>query len=192
MSEVHWAPNQVERRAFRSNESCTSNSNTTLNRIPTLSQARSSMRISEPLKQIYIREQVVQLLNEQMELSIRKSYPLCFVLAEFKLPHDTTDAPDTEVLFAVARLFNLVLRPTDIVIRYRGMVACILHEANEEGGHRAAARVAYHLDQGVQVAHKRIQPIPSFGFSVKLANDNRPAERLLINAENGLWAHRAP
>ncbi len=187
MSEIYWAPKQVERRLYRSNGSHKS----TLNHIPALCQAQPIIKFGEPLKQIYTREQLIQLLDEQMELSVSLDYPLCLAVAEFRLNSEITEELGSLILFSVARLINLILRPTDIVIRYGNkMVAFILHESNEQGGRCAVTRLTERLSQGVTVEEKKIQLIPSFGISANLVGETKPADRLLVNAENALWALR--
>src|SRR5207248_96686 len=91
----------------------------------------TSGKVGDPLKQISSRAHFVELLEGQIELSVCNRYPLCLALVDFEIKGSVPKDPEA-VLYTVAKLFSLNLRPTDILIRYNNVtLAIILHECNE-------------------------------------------------------------
>lgn len=182
MSNLYGAPNGIERRAYRT-------TNATLNSIPAVNpQQSTSGKLSDPLKRTCTREYLVQLLEGQIELALENKYPLSVVLAEFTSPDGSLQETEA-VLYAVAQQFNLNLRPTDIVVRFRNKtLALILHECDEIGARLASQRLTAFLGDGVRVGAEKVVLKPHYGFSSQLTRDSDRASKLLSSAEVSLRA----
>lgn len=185
MSNIYGAPNGIERRAYRT-------TNATLTNIPAINpQQATTEKLGDPLKRTCTREYLVQLLEGQIELAVDNKYPLSVLLAEL------TDAngvqQDSEaVLYAVAQQFNLNLRPTDIVLRFRNKtLAMILHECDEIGARNASKRLTQIVTEGVRVGNDLVRLKPHYGFSSQLTKETDRASKLLASAEQSLKALQA-
>ncbi len=182
MSNIYGAPNGIERRAYRT-------TNATLASIPAVNpQQSTSGKLSDPLKRTCTREYLVQLLEGQIELALENKYPLSVVLAEFSTSDGTLQ--DSEpVLYAVAQQFNLNLRPTDIVVRFRNKtLALILHECDEIGARLASKRLTALIADGVRVGSEKVTLNPHYGYSSQLTRESDRASKLLSSAEVSLRA----
>ncbi len=182
MSNLYGAPNGIERRAYRT-------TNATLNSIPALTSPQPTTgKQGDPLKQTCTREYLAQLLEGQVELAIENGYPLSLVLAEFQTDEDLSQESEA-VLYAVAHQFNLNLRPTDIIVRFRNKtLAMILHECNESGARQATNRLSSFLADGARVGTEKVVVKPKFGYSSQISRESDRAAKLLATAEKSLKA----
>jgi GGDEF domain-containing protein len=182
MSNIYGAPNGIERRAYRT-------TNATLSSIPAVNpQQVTSGKLSDPLKRTCTREYLVQLLEGQIELALDNKYPMSVVLAEFTTADGTIQESEA-VLYAVAQHFNLNLRPTDIVMRFRNKtLAMILHECDEIGARLASQRLTAMIADGVRVGGEKVLLKPHYGFSSQLTRESDRSSKLLSTAEVSLRA----
>lgn len=182
MSNIYGAPNGIERRAYRT-------TNATLNSIPAIQpQQITSGKLSDPLKRTCTREYLVQVLEGQIELALENKYPLSVVLVEFSSDQGVIQESEA-VLYAVAQQFNLNLRPTDIVVRFRNKtLALILHECDEVGARLASQRLTASITGGVRVGAEKVALKPHYGFSSQLTRETDRASKLLSSAEVSLRA----
>jgi GGDEF domain-containing protein len=182
MSNIYGAPNGVERRAYRT-------TNATMHSIPSVTPPQTTTgKQGDPLKQTCTREYLVQVLEGQIELALENRYPLSLVLAEFRTEQNQEQESEA-VLYAVAQQFNLNLRPTDIVVRFRNKtLAMILHECDEIGARLATKRLNEFLAGGVRVGNDKILVKPHYGYSSQYTRDTDRASKLLTSAEQSLKA----
>ena len=182
MSNIYGAPNGVERRAYRT-------TNATLNSIPAINaQQTTSGKLSDPLRRTCTREYLVQLLEGQIELAVDNKYPISVLLAEFTTADGILQESEA-VLYALAQQFNLNLRPTDIVVRFRSKtIAMVLHECDEIGARHASQRLTAAMADGVRVGNEKIVLKPHYGFSSQVTRDSDRASKLLGTAEVSLKA----
>jgi GGDEF domain-containing protein len=180
MSNTYGAPNGIERRAYRT-------TNATLNSIPAAtSPPPTTGKQGDPLKQTCTREYLAQLLEGQVELAIENGYPLSLVLAEFQTEENSSQESEA-VLYAVAQQFNLNLRPTDIIVRFRNKtLAMILHECNEIGARQATTRLSSFLASGARVGNEKVVVKPQYGYSSQITRGADRASKLLATAEQSL------
>ena len=181
MSNTYGAPNGIERRAYRT-------TNATLNSIPVSTPQPTTGKQGDPLRQTCTREYLVQVLDGQIELAQDNNYPLTVILAEFKTEENTLLESEA-VLYAVAQQFNLSLRPTDIIVRFRNKtLAMILRECNDSGARQVNQRLAACLANGVTVGEEKVFVKPQFGYSSQISSDSERASKLLSGAEQSLRA----
>ncbi len=182
MSNIYGAPSGIERRAYRT-------TNATLSSIPAANpQQITSGKLSDPLRRTCTREYLVQLLEGQIELAVDNKYPMSVLLAEFTTVDGVVQESEA-VLYAVAQQYNLNLRPTDIVVRFRNKtLAMVLHECDEIGARHAAKRLTAAIADGVRVGSEKIIFKPNYGYSSQISRESDRASRLLNSAEVSLKA----
>ncbi len=178
MSEFSPSFGTVERRFFR-------NVNSTWNRLPAAPNTLPAFRSGNPDKDNAKRVDLIEILEGQIDLSMRGHYPLC--LAVFELTTKAHAQRLEMVVRAIAKLFRMNLKPTDIVIRYKKTtLALILHELDEEAARDTCFRLSKLLVRAVRIGREEFRVVPTFGLGLSDGAGPNRAGKLLAVVEGAL------